>query len=373
MTVSKMPNGRFRAKLKSGRVDVGSKVFDTRREAIAWLSRERAALAGGVDPRAGRERVRDALVRWLEIRVTTVAKKTYKADADLRRLMPTSLQALQLSAVSDREVSRSFVTLLSDGLAESSVVRYRASLSSFFAWCVQEKLIIANPVKGTAVPKSSDETTEMQPFTEDALEAAYLRWQANDPHLADVLLVLGWTGLRWGEARAVTVSDVMRVPSPRLLVRRSAPEGVATKATKGRRSRRVPLADRVLPTIERMAAGKGPTDLLLTTSRGARLHRSAVLRSVKWEPRKLPRSNKTDPASGTGEGRRIHDLRHTAACLWLTRRVDVGTVQAWMGHESIATTNRYLHYLGTDADNAGLARLNAERGGHQGGTSAAQE
>ena len=38
--------------------------------------------------------------------------------------------------------------------------------------------------------------------------------------------------------------------------------------------------------------------------------------------------------------------------------VDPGTVQAWMGHESIATTNRYLHFLGTSADQAGLDRLN---------------
>lgn len=57
--------------------------------------------------------------------------------------------------------------------------------------------------------------------------------------------------------------------------------------------------------------------------------------------------------------RRIHDLRHTAACLWLARSVDPGTVQQWMGHESIATTNRYLHHLGNAADRAGLTKLNA--------------
>ena len=49
-------------------------------------------------------------------------------------------------------------------------------------------------------------------------------------------------------------------------------------------------------------------------------------------------------------GRRIHDLRHPAACLGLTRGVDPSTVQAWMGHASIATTNLYLHHLGTPAD-----------------------
>lgn len=37
-----------------------------------------------------------------------------------------------------------------------------------------------------------------------------------------------------------------------------------------------------------------------------------------------------------------------------------------MGHASIATTNLYLHHLGTPADRAGLARLNDR--GHGGGT-----
>lgn len=98
--------------------------------------------------------------------------------------------------------------------------------------------------------------------------------------------------------------------------------------------------------------GKAPDDLLLTTSRGSQLHRSAVLRTLAW--------------SATGQGRRLHDLRHTAACLWLARGVDPGTVQAWMGHKSIAMTNGYLHHLGTSADLAGLDRLNTTPGGARG-------
>jgi hypothetical protein len=57
--------------------------------------------------------------------------------------------------------------------------------------------------------------------------------------------------------------------------------------------------------------------------------------------------------------RHKHDLRHTAACLWLAKGVDPVTVQAWLGHASIATTNIYLHHLGSSADPAGLERLNA--------------
>lgn len=154
--------------------------------------------------------------------------------------------------------------------------------------------------------------------------------------------------MRWAEARSLRVADVVEVPTPGLLVRRSQPEGGAVKSTKGRSSRRVPLANRVLPLVLDMSVGKSPGDLLLTTERGSQLHRSAVLRTLQWPT--------------TGRGRRIHDLRHTAACLWLARGVDPGTVQAWMGHESIGTTNRYLHFLGTGVDLVGLARLNVTPG-----------
>jgi integrase len=348
MSITKMPNGRFRARLKSGRVGVASKVFDTCREAKAWLDRERAALAGGVDPRAGRERVRSLVERWLEIRRVTVAAKTYRADQDLPRLMPTGLLALQVSAVSGREVARSFESLLASGLAEGSVVRYRASLSAFFSWCVREKVIVANPVTGVRVPRQSAEPEEMDPFSELELEEAYARWYEASPRLADILLLMAWTGLRWAEARSLRVEDLVEVPTPGLLVQRSQPEGGAVKSTKGRSSRRVPLANRVLPIALRLREGKAHGELLLTTDRGAQLHRSAVLRTLDWPT--------------TGRGRRIHDLRHTAACLWLARGVDPGTVQAWMGHESIGTTNRYLHFLGTGADLAGLERLNATSG-----------
>ena len=152
------------------------------------------------------------------------------------------------------------------------------------------------------------------------------------------------------------VKDFVEVPMPLLVVARAQPEGVEEKTTKSGRTRRVPVAHRILPIVRELAASGAAQDRLFVTSTGHALHATAFKRTLDWP--------------SIGEGRRIHDLRHTAACLWLARNVDALTVQAWMGHASIATTNIYLHHLGTAADRAGLDRLNAP--GHAGGTPAAE-
>ena len=189
---------------------------------------------------------------------------------------------------------------------------------------------------------------EIRPFGEDELESFHLAVSAWDEQPADVLLVASWTGLRWSELREVRVRDFVQVPMPVLLVSRAAPEGVEAKVTKSGKNRRVPVADRVLPLVRACADGKGPDDLLFTTRSGHRLHASPVKRTVHW--------------STVAPGRRLHDLRHTAACLWLARGVDPVTVQAWLGHASIATTSIYLHHLGSSADRAGSDRLNRPGG-----------
>lgn len=72
--------------------------------------------------------------------------------------------------------------------------------------------------------------------------------------------------------------------------------------------------------VRQMAAGREGDEPLFVTSRGCRLPASAFKRALGW--------------ADLVEGRRIHDLRHTAACLWLARGVDPVTVQTWMGHAS---------------------------------------
>ncbi len=344
MTIKKLPSGRFNAVLKVGRVYAESRTFDTKRAAQEWLTRQRAALAGGVDPRAGRARVNALLPVWLEERSHTVSRKTFVADNAVVRLLPTSVSVMAINAVTDREVTKALVALARDGMAESSIRRFRASLSSFFAWAVRERVIQTNPVLSTRVPKARQPRIEMYPFSEQELEGFHTAAALKDQRLADLLLIAGWTGLRWSELRAIRGRDFVEVPMPMLIVQVAEPEGVDVKSTKSGKARRVPIADRILPIVRDLAANRERGDLLFVTSRGHRLHSTAVKRTLDWKV--------------TAKGRRIHDLRHTAACLWLARGVDPVTVQAWMGHASIATTNVYLHHLGTTADEAGLDRLN---------------
>ncbi len=117
----------------------------------------------------------------------------------------------------------------------------------------------------------------------------------------DVLLIDAWTGLRWSQLREMRVRDFVRVPMPVLLVSRAAPEGVEAKVTKSGKSRGMPIADRVLPLVRACADGKGSDEPLFTTRTGHQLHATSVKRAVHW--------------SRIAQGRRIHDLRHTArAC-----------------------------------------------------------
>lgn len=163
----------------------------------------------------------------------------------------------------------------------------------------------------------------------------------------EIALVLGLAGVRWSEFAALRVRDVVAVPYPALRVSRSARDGQEVRnRTKGGPGRTVPLTAEVIPVVESWAKGKGPDELLFATNEGHRLNNANWRRLVGW--------------SALCRGRRIHDLRHTAATIWLGMGVDVETVQTWLGHDSAQLTlDLYGHFRGTDADTAAIARVNA--------------
>ncbi|WP_447924580.1 tyrosine-type recombinase/integrase [Georgenia muralis] len=350
---------KWEGRLKIGGQVVSTRRFETKRAATDWERRQRSAFdEHGYDPSRGKVAVEVLLKAWLEKREGHVSPTTLNTD---RYLLPTRGQEAGWAGTEPvlpiwfRKVHVGMVTgaaigtwqdgLLARGLAPTSVKRHRESLSSFFAWCVSEGYIAANPVKAATPPRDRRAREDMRPLPAHEFDAVVAQLAETNEVYADLVRVLGRTGIRWGEARAILVRDFVEVPMPVLHVVRNQPEGTAAaKTPKSGRGRRVPLPDALVPVLRRFADGKSPEDLLLTRPGGGQLHRSMFVRRTGW--------------SEVGRGRTLHDLRHTAACEWILRGVPLTTVQAWLGHGSIEITARYLHHLGDSADRSALQLLN---------------
>lgn len=356
MTVSRTTSGRWRARLKVGRRGVASRTFDRKSDAAAWLAAQKRALALGdfVDPRAGRETVGAALQRWRVARNGTVASKTYREEGYALRKIPATLLNRPVGAVRPSDLDSLFSDMVRAGLARSSVSRFRNTVSSFFGWAVRERIIARNPAIDSRVPRGmgTEHRAEVYPFALAELHAVHadISGKINDRDAADIVLVLGLTGLRWGELSALRVRDVQMVPYPALRVSRSRPDGHAVRTvTKGGSARTVPLVGDVVAIVGPLAEGRAPEEPLFPNRAGHMRLLSNWKRAVHWDR--------------NGRGRRVHDLRHTAATLWLTSGVDAKTVQNWLGHSTAKLTlDTYGHWLGTDADAAAIARLEAAWG-----------
>lgn len=350
-----------------------AKTFPTRKEALEWERRQVAALSGGVDPRAGRVLVEDLVAEWLEVRQGTVRRKTLSTDRSMRSALPVSLVRRQVGSVMAADIE-SVVSGWSRNLSHSTAVRYKSSLSAFFGWAVSERRRPDNPVVGVRVPLLGREAqTEIRPFSRAELDEVVAEIRDHSPTVASQVLFLALTGLRFGEARELRVRDLEELPMPRLYVGRSNPDGgEGPSGTKTGRSRRVPLSNEAMALARGFCAGKEGDELMLTTRSGAVLRAKSFKRAARWDLNSSSEKPATDLKRAgwakkrtwkpTGRGRRLHDLRHTAATLWLSQGVPLTTVQKWLGHKYVTTTAIYSHWLGDDADRSALERLNSAAG-----------
>ncbi len=358
--IGKTSTGRWRVRVKHrGRV-VADRTFDRRTDAARWETEQRRQLDQGewLDPNRAKVTLGDVAPAWLVHRQRTVAQRTWESDESAMRLhVLPALSWRPIGSITRADVSR-FAATLSEGRNPHTVARVLASLSALMAYLVEDGRIRTNPVAGrrTAGPDTpAAERHEMQPFSVTELLDVVADQRRLSPTYTDVTLVLGLTGLRFGELRGLRIADVLDVPYPALRVTRSVPASggggkpIVRNRTKTGKARIVPLAELLVPMIRQWSAGKRPDDLLFSAPLGGWISLSNWRRSVRW--------------AQTSRGRRPHDLRHTAATAWLAAGIDVKTVQTWLGHASAEMTlNLYGHHLGTDADRAGIARMNATLG-----------
>jgi integrase/recombinase XerD len=110
---------------------------------------------------------------------------------------------------------------------------------------------------------------------------------------------------------------------------------------KGRKARCTPLRSDVVKRLSQWFAERPtePTTPVFATVRGTAMSSDAIQRLVA---RHIKAASKTCPSLQT---KRVtpHTLRHSTAMDLLHRGVDITVIALWFGHESIQTTQIYLH------------------------------
>jgi integrase len=166
-----------------------------------------------------------------------------------------------------------------------------------------------------------------------------------------VVLILAYTGLRFGELTGLNVEDV-DLDARRIRVRRSITQVGGRlvegnpKSDAGRRS--VPIPERLAPALKARLDGRPPGGPAVASPRGSRLGLENWKRAVNW---------KAAIASIGRETLRVHDLRHTYASLSRRAGADLRLLQKAMGgHASITVTaHTYADLFDDELDNIAAA------------------
>jgi integrase/recombinase XerD len=164
----------------------------------------------------------------------------------------------------------------------------------------------------------------------DALVAApdKTTWRGRRDHA--LLLVAIQTGLRVSELIGLQLKDVVLGTGAQLSC-----EG------KGRNQRCTPLCQEAVAVLAQWfrECPAEPAAPVFPSSRGGRLSRDAVERLVARHQRTAAHQC----PSLKGKNVTPHVLRHTAAMQMLKHGIDRTVIALWLGHESVETTQMYLH------------------------------
>lgn len=153
-------------------------------------------------------------------------------------------------------------------------------------------------------------------------------WTGRRDHT--LLLLAIQTGLRVSELTQLTCGDLHLGTGPHVSCH-----------GKGRKERVTPLTSSTVFVLRNWMTERAgvPADALFPTRRGTPLSRDAVERRLTKYSRNAARACKTL------RNKKItpHVLRHTAAMRLLHAGVDTSVIALWLGHETIDTTQIYLH------------------------------
>ena len=237
----------------------------------------------------------------------------------------------------DAAMIRTFLARLrTGGIKASSMARKLATLRSFFHYLGREGIVPTSPAAAVAAPKQG---RRLPTFLTQEEACRLVEHPSTFPtrfSLRDraILETLYSTGVRVSELAALSVEESF------------LPNGLIKVMGKGRKERVVPIGkhatDAIAAYLDSLPASPGSTaeaetppgrTPLFRNRFGKRLSVRSIERVVERWSRHLPNVPSISP----------HALRHSCATHLLDGGVDLRSIQALLGHESLSTTQRYTH------------------------------
>ena len=246
-----------------------------------------------------------------------------------------SLQAIRAEDVLDLVAA-----LEAKGLAPKTIRNIVGTLSALFNFALapQRGWATVNPCQGLELP-AVRATTEIRFLTFDEVDLLVSHARPGMFQEIDraLFLTAAMTGLRKGELVALRWRDV-DWPAGRIRVRQNYVRGEFGTPKSKRSTRSVPMADEVAGVLERLfqsARWQHDDDLVFAhPATGGVLPKANVTRRMRAALE----------VAGLNSAHRFHDLRHTFGTRMAAGGVPLRTLQEWLGHRDLATTQIYADY-----------------------------
>ena len=251
---------------------------------------------------------------------------------DLERLCAfLNENAMEVSPIKINETQiQQFVYAVSKEVNARSQARIISGLKSFFSYLVIEDFRNDSPMELIEAPRLGRKLPDTLALEEiDALIAAIDLSKPEGERNRAMLELLYGCGLRVSELVTLKISDLF------------FDEGFIKITGKGNKQRFVPISDLTMKYISiyrkevrvHLPIQKGFEDTLFLNRRGKQLTRAMIFTIIK----------NLAVAIGLKKTISPHTLRHSFATHLLENGADLRAIQMMLGHESITTTEIYVH------------------------------
>jgi integrase len=304
--------------------------FSRKTDAEEFLATVVVSRAHGdyIDPNAAKSTIGVLGAEWL-VNQTHLKPSTYRPVEIAWRLHVEPIWGRRRIGDVRHSDVQGWLTKFGDGGRRSAttVLRAHGVLAAILDVAVRDRRLLSNPARGVNLPRKIRKEHNYLD-----LQQLHRLADASGDH-AGLVLLLAYTGLRWGEAIGLRVKDLDMVRR-RINITVNAVEvggDIEIGTPKSHKRRTVPFPRLLEDHMAAQRDGKGPDDLLFSDRWGQHLRRTRVSGgSRSWFKSAL--------VTAELEPMTIHDLRHTAASLAVSAGANVKAVQRMLGHASAAMT-----------------------------------